>query len=143
MTANAVALPVSGIPDPESITGVSDAAEAVLEAWTNALQHFVAPVSRTPIAREFAELADTWREERRYSSSLTEIVLSPAYQRIVGLGYEVVPLILSELQTRPDHWFWALRSITGINPVPETAIGDLDAMARTWIQWGRVEGLVG
>jgi hypothetical protein len=47
-----------------------------------------------------------------------------------------VPLILKELQARPDHWFTALRAITGENPVPDEHRGDLRAMADDWLRWG-------
>jgi hypothetical protein len=41
----------------------------------------------------------------------------PAYQRIIEMGQPVMPLIFRELEREPDHWFWALQSITGENPV--------------------------
>ena len=34
------------------------------------------------------------------------------YQRIIGMGLPVVPLILEELEREPDQWFWALEAIT-------------------------------
>ncbi len=41
-------------------------------------------------------------------------MLNP-YQRIIGIGWPVVPLILDELQREPDQWFWALEAITDEN----------------------------
>jgi hypothetical protein len=61
---------------------------------------------------------------------------APPYQRIIGMGISVVPLILEELRREPDQWFWGLEAITEENPVPPEAAGNVRAMARAWIQWG-------
>jgi hypothetical protein len=122
--------------------GVSGESMSVGQAWESAYQHYIAPISRAPIANRFAGLSETWKAERGPSSSLTEIVLQPAYQRIIGLGSQVVPSILAELAVAPDHWFWALTAITGSNPVPDEAAGDLSAMTQAWLDWGKREGIL-
>jgi hypothetical protein len=121
--------------------GVSGESTSVGQAWESAYHHYIAPISRAPLAVRFADLAETWKEERGASSSLTEIVLQPAYQRIIGLGPTVVPSILAELAATPDHWFWALTAITGTNPIPDEAAGDLSAMTQAWLDWGEREGI--
>jgi hypothetical protein len=68
------------------------------------------------------------------------MALHSAYQQIIGLGAECVPLLLAELERTPDHWFWALRSITGENPVRPEHRGKLALMAKDWIDWGRGQG---
>ena len=50
-------------------------------------------------------------------------------------GPAVLPLLLRELQERPDHWFWALRAITGEDPVATEDRGKLDAMTAAWLRW--------
>jgi hypothetical protein len=67
---------------------------------------------------------------------------SPSYQRIIQMGSEVVPTILRRLLVSPDHWFWALSCITGENPVPDVAVGDLKLMTEAWIDWGRRHGML-
>jgi hypothetical protein len=57
---------------------------------------------------QFHKLAKTWKEETAYLSSVTTMANHPAYQEIIKMGWPVVPLILQELQRKPDHWFWAL-----------------------------------
>ena len=86
----------------------------------------------------FRTLADKWWNATAILSFIQRKVMHPAYQRIIGLGPAVLPLILKELAERPSHWFWALQSITGENPVSEeaNAVGAREA----WLQWGRERG---
>lgn len=88
----------------------------------------------------FLELAEQWRRETGMMSLVTKMSMHPAYQRIIGMGQAVVPLILRELEQEPDHWFWALQAITGANPVKSQQRGRLKQMAEAWIQWGRENG---
>src|SRR5579884_508390 len=90
--------------------------------------------------RKFAALAKKWREETRFISSINDAAMHPAYQRIIGLGASVIPLILLELEAEADQWFWALRSITGENPAPPETAGDTMAMRAAWLEWGRRKG---
>jgi hypothetical protein len=124
------------------LPGVGPASKTVQELWIRAHREAVAPVSRQPVWQRFAELGATWKEERGFSSSLTDLVLSPSYQRVISLGRPVVPYILAELSQKPDHWFWALTAITGADPVPPEAAGDVRAMTKAWIKWGDEEGLI-
>ena len=64
----------------------------------------------------------------------------PAYRQIVGMGWAVVPLLLSELRRKPDHWFIALKEITGENPVPASGEGNVRMMADAWVRWGVAGG---
>lgn len=88
----------------------------------------------------FLQLAEQWRRETGMISLVTKMSVHPAYQRIIGMGQPVVPLILRELEQEPDHWFWALQAITGINPVHSEQRGRLQQMASAWIQWGKDNG---
>jgi len=89
---------------------------------------------------EFRDLARTWKNERRATSSLVMIAMHPAYQRIIGFGLPAVPLILAELRRELDHWFWALKAITGEDPVPAGRRGNMKEMAEIWLQCGRQRG---
>jgi hypothetical protein len=64
------------------------------------------------------------------------------YQRIIGMGWPVVPLILEELRREPDQWFWALEAITEENPVGAADAGNVRRMAQAWIAWGVSQGLL-
>ena len=85
-------------------------------------------------------LAKQWEEETRVMSSITMIAMHPTYQRIIGMGEQIVPLILRELQKKPDHWFWALNAITGENPVSPDDVGDIEKMTIAWIEYGKRKG---
>lgn len=101
------------------------------------------PAASAPSPDQFATLAEAWRSGTSSpTTTLKDMVMHWAYQRVIGLGRSVVPLILADLVRQPDHWGWALQSITGENPVPPEAAGDIDAIGAAWIQWGRARGYV-
>jgi hypothetical protein len=70
------------------------------------------------------------------------MAMHPAYQQIIGLGNEAVPLLLRELKKEPDHWFWALKAITGVDPVEPTQRGRVKEMAGAWLRWGKEQELI-
>jgi hypothetical protein len=90
----------------------------------------------------FSRLAAEWKKQSRYLSNTAQMALLKPYQRIIGMGPPVVPLILEELRREPDQWFWALESITEQNPVPQEAVGKVRLMAEAWIGWGEQLGLI-
>jgi len=92
--------------------------------------------------KKFSELAEKWREETRYLSSVRDMVLHPAYQQIIGMGREALPFLFEELKRQPDHWFWALHAITGEDPVPPEEKGNVEAMTRRWLLWGVANRLI-
>jgi hypothetical protein len=90
----------------------------------------------------FRRLASEWKDQSRYLSNNAQIAMLRPYQRIIGMGMPVVPLILEELRTEPDQWFWALEAITEENPVPPESAGIVRQMAQAWVEWGRQKGLL-
>jgi hypothetical protein len=94
------------------------------------------------VAERFATLAAQWRTETAFLSSTTAMVAHPAYQAIIALGPPVVPWLLRDLQREPAHWFEALQTITGEDPVPRDHWGNIAAMAADWLTWGRQRGLM-
>ena len=64
----------------------------------------------------------------------------PAYQAIIRMGKPAIPFILDELRREPDHWFVALKQITGEDPIPEEARGNMRGMADAWLKWGDDHG---
>jgi hypothetical protein len=92
---------------------------------------------------KFQNLVKQWRSERGARSSITETVLMPSYQKIIGMGETAVPLLLAQLKSEgnePDQWFWALRAISEANPVKAEDQGNFPKMAEAWLRWGEREG---
>ncbi|MFH0912551.1 MAG: hypothetical protein V1807_02765 [Patescibacteria group bacterium] len=87
----------------------------------------------------FYRLAKQWEEDPgvRVASSITLISQHPAYQEIIAMGWDAVPLILGELSIEPGHWFVALYEITGEDPVPEDCHGNMRKMTEYWLAWGK------
>jgi hypothetical protein len=93
-----------------------------------------------PDVLKFRRLVEQWREERGATSSITKMAMCLAYQQIIAMGEPAVPLILHQLASEgdePDLWFWALQVLTGEDPVPDEARGDMKKMAECWLGWAR------
>ena len=101
-----------------------------------------APSREASLESRFGRLKEEWKQQSQYLSNATQMAMLQPYQQIIGLGPSVVPLLLRELAREPDHWFWALESITGQNPVPAEVVGHVAATAEAWLAWGRREGLL-
>jgi hypothetical protein len=71
---------------------------------------------------------------------VTAKAMDPSYQQIIGMGPAALPLIFEELRQRPDHWFWALRMITGDDPVSPEDAGDIERMRADWLRYGEERG---
>jgi hypothetical protein len=99
-------------------------------------------VQQLTLQQRFHALAETWSAETRHMSSSTDRAMHPAYQQIIGLGPAAIPLLLEELQQKPGHWSWALRAITGENPVKEQHRGKLALVTQDWLEWGKANGFL-
>jgi hypothetical protein len=94
------------------------------------------------VRQRFSNLVAHWKSERGHSSRLKDLVTHSAYQQIIGMGEPAIPLLLEEMQERPDHWDWALRAITGSDPVPPESWGKLREIAAAWVTWGKERGYI-
>ena len=92
----------------------------------------------TKIRDEFNRRLEEWRKDIRGVSSLSEIVMNPAYQRIMAMGEPALRLILSDLRDNSGHWFYALRYIAGEDKATGTKTM-ADAKA-AWLEWGYKNG---
>ncbi|HDR9081973.1 TPA: hypothetical protein QDA98_004604 [Burkholderia vietnamiensis] len=105
-----------------------------------------APASDAPrqadIETEFNSLVQTWKNETKLSSLAGDMVFHPAYQRIIGMGPRVLPLVLRELEKSGGHWFHALEMLTGESPIASEDRGKMRKMAQTWLDWGRSKGVI-
>lgn len=89
---------------------------------------------------KFSKLVQRWHAERGATSSVSDMIICPSYLGIIGMGARALPLIFSQIQREgddPDHWFVALKAITGEDPVSEDAYGDTVRMAEEWLSWAK------
>jgi hypothetical protein len=93
-------------------------------------------------SQEFKRLLAEWKEQATFLSSATQMAMLPQYQQIIGMGKPAIPLILNELKDRPTHLFWALKAISGMDPVPAKDRGHIDKMIKAWIKWGRQKNYI-
>jgi len=122
----------------DKVQALPDSAQTAVLRLVESLAESAGP--EPGLARKFDELAETWRRETRFISFMQQRALHPAYQRIIGMGWPVVPLLLRELQRESDHWLWALRAITGEEPA--RGLDTLPAAVEAWVKWGRERGLL-
>jgi hypothetical protein len=97
------------------------------------LQHSKAAASQ----KRFDSLVARWKADTAFSSSDTDVVMHPAYQDVIGMGKRAIPMILRELKTSGGNWFWALRHISGENPIDPLDVGKTRKMSEAWIRWGQ------
>ncbi len=126
----------------EKVRALPDAAQTVVLRTVELLSENEGSQTGTidSCRRTFAELADAWRRDTQFVSFAQQRALHPAYQRIIGMGWAAVPLILKELQRQPEHWLWALQAITGEEPARNAS--GLRAATDAWLLWGRERGLL-
>ena len=121
---------------------IGNESKVVRERGTSSLEHFLESISiqlSNPMVK-FYNLKSKWEDETAMLSSTTAISMHPAYQQIIGMGPVAIPLILSEMKNNPGHWFWALKSITGEDPVLPEQRGRIKEMTEAWLSWGMEQG---
>jgi len=123
---------------------LSDESKEIHRESERSAEHFLIPISRqeTTCAIKFLELKSRWEAETAILSSITSIAMHPAYQQIIGMGLNAIPLILEEMKEKPGHWFWALKSITGEDPVLPEQRGRIKEMTKAWLNWGKEQDYI-
>ena len=127
------------IPD-ELLQQLTQSGRTPAEILQEQLLNLAGDFGASPLSQQFEQLAAQWRQETGHLSLMNDIVLNRAYQQIIGMGKPAIVLILQDLKKQPDHWFWALRSITGENPIQPDDRGRLSQMTEAWLEWGRQHG---
>jgi hypothetical protein len=92
------------------------------------------------VSEIFRQLADSWVADTGEIASPRARFMHKAYQQIIGLGKDALPLLLTELRDRPDDWFWALASISREDPA--SGMSNPDEARAAWLAWGSDRGLV-
>jgi hypothetical protein len=92
------------------------------------------------LASHISTLAEKWETEVEGMSSTARMSQHPAYQEIIQMGTQIVPLLLQELKRNPLYWLSALEEITGENPIQPEQRGRIKQMAEAWLEWGKQRG---
>ena len=92
------------------------------------------------LAAEFADCADAW--EDAFFLSMREMLADPDYLRIIEMGPAVTPLILQRLQARPNWWFPALATLTGVDPTHGKTRGKLLETTEIWLNWAKEQQII-
>jgi hypothetical protein len=98
--------------------------------------------AKPELERRFRKLAKRWQQDTKHWSVAARKAEHEAYREIIEMGRPAIPLLLAELRRRPAHWFIALQEITKADPISEESEGDVAAMARAWLEWGKAQGYV-
>jgi hypothetical protein len=98
--------------------------------------------TKSEVERIFEGLAENWTNSTAGFSVTMRRYAHPSYQAILGLGKEVVPLILKKLKDKPDFWFEALTALEqpAVNPVRKGA--SFAEAVDSWLEWGRNQKLI-
>ena len=94
------------------------------------------------LQEEFVRLAAEWKQETAHLSSPSAIAQHRAYQEVIEMGTEAIPLILEDLRDSQAQWFLALRAIARESPVLPEDRGNIPAMTRAWLEWGKGQGYI-
>lgn len=91
---------------------------------------------------KFNDFVITWKRATSNIPSIRRRLKHNSYQEIINLGKPVLPLLLKEMESNPDHWMVALSVLSGANPVPKNAAEDVKRAAQLWIEWGKKAKLI-
>ena len=127
-----------------NLLAVGSESDVIRKEGLESFKHYLNPFSTqwaNPVAR-FLLLKKEWEDNTAHLSSITEIAMHPVYQQIIGMGPIAIPLILDEMSKNPNHWFWALKAISGEDPVLPEHRGRIKQMTEDWFQWGKKQGYI-
>lgn len=134
----AALMPFTGNPETYQLpSNFQEAIEQLSLSEESAIAH---SRQQTELATTFYQLVEQWKTETRGISSTEQLSLHPAYQQIIGMGPNVIPLLLRELENNSGRWFWALKSISREEPVTPEQRGKTKEMIAAWLNWGREKG---
>ncbi len=99
--------------------------------------------AQSDLETEFNALAKKWKAQTGAASSVTSLVMNPAYLEIISRGEKMIPFILKDLKNKPSHWFIALRILARTSPVKPEDAGNIKKMTEAWLAWGKENGKLG
>jgi hypothetical protein len=106
--------------------------------------HNPIPKVESELEKKFNEYASKWKDETGLFSTTFQKVANDTYLDIIGMGKEVIPLILKDMQSvnGTAHWHSALKALTKQNPVEEKDLTKNRKIKEAWIAWGKHNNLI-
>lgn len=98
--------------------------------------------SRSALELRFKRLSKVWKRETVLYSNAKDITRHRAFKQIVGLGKQIIPLVLREYEHDPGHWDMVLTALADTDPVPNSCAGDVYQIRHHWLAWGRKQKLL-
>ena len=136
---NVLTFPTS--PISESKRSISTSARIVEENGFDCLNLYIGnsiyvkDLFMKDVEQSFSKQKEIWLSETKYLSSISEIVNNKAHQEIISMGNIAIPLIFKDLRESNNFWFYALKELTGENPVRPEHRGIIPAMKEDWLKW--------
>lgn len=94
------------------------------------------------IEKQFNKLATKWKNETGIFSTTPQKVFNDSYLDIIGLGKDVIPFILKDMEHGSAHWHTALKALTKENPVPNEDLSKSKKVREAWLTWGKNNNLI-
>lgn len=118
-------------------------ANDVIRLYTRIAKHLHVEAP-SELELKFSELASKWRKEVGGYSTMIHITGNDNYLDIIGMGKEVLPYILKDLQKEADYWFVALKHIAKPenDPIRDDHYGDIELMRQDWLNWAKENNLL-
>ncbi|SRR6266446_2665818 len=83
----------------------------------------------------FAELSVEWKRATGMLSVTQQKIVHENYLEIIGLSWNVVPYLISDLRQGASHWFPALRAIAGEAKPNDKHASTFEEAVKTWTDW--------
>lgn len=124
----------------EPIPSFGDTGQSMALYRAGVLSHYTYAYTTATTQHRFKILADKWEDETINLSSTSMMCSNKSYQQIIGMGEKALPYIFERMVIKPNHWYWALSAISGVDPVPEQYKGNIKATLALWLDWGKKNG---
>jgi hypothetical protein len=86
---------------------------------------------------KFDALVAAWHEHQIGSARLD--FQHSSYHQIIGMGWAAVPYLIERMCAKEPGWMYAVKCITGEQPVPADVRGD--AAIQLWLDWAKAKGI--
>lgn len=87
----------------------------------------------------FWGLVDVWEMDTKFYSSATDILSHPSVTALIGMGREIIPLVLVAMKNN-FHLAYVLHKITGAWPVRDEHAGNAPKIIEAWYNWAKKQG---